>query len=185
MWNQLCKDTLHWYLESFTSVIQSCLPKCIFVSKWQFNNENRKTCQLDLTPLLFLFFNFMALRVAVVVSILWEESIANFPGSSLWVKSIYLLRSIYCDGKDGFEGDNNLRKTQTQTVKDDRILREINFGSIWFHVKSEHLEIRFCGLAHYSNNLWILVHKETWDGRRFSEKAAVTVLMMVLTIPFP
>ena len=83
----------------------------------------------------------MALKVAVVVSILWEESIANFPGSSLWVKSIYLLRSIYCDGKDGFEGVNNLRKTQTQTVKDDRILREINFGSIWFHVKSEHLEI--------------------------------------------
>ena len=69
----------------------------------------------------------MALRVAVVVSILWEESIANFPGSSLWVKSIYLLRSIYCDGKDGFEGVNNLRKTQTQTVKDDRILREIDF----------------------------------------------------------
>ena len=68
----------------------------------------------------------MALRVAVVVSILWEESIANFPGSSLWVKSIYLLRSIYCDGEDGFEGVNNLRKTQT--VKDDRILREINFG---------------------------------------------------------
>ena len=71
----------------------------------------------------------MALRVAVVVSILWEESIANFPGSSLWVKSIYLLRSIYCDGKDGFEGVNNLRKTQT--VKDDRILREINLFGKW------------------------------------------------------